>query len=220
MNDVFPDWTLTIILFAFMVAYTFLFGRFSVQAVARLFSKRKSSYRKWGVERDLFWPMPLVWFILYGFVFAIGTIFFFWIAFASTTLLPGVSNIGAEQFWDTFVIAFYGLMIGVIVEMVKFSGIDRKVKDLDALRNTFLERSSISDLLATYEALRPAPKLFWEEFTQLPDEDIGEDSNFRFRERAAPYRYTQSRQHNLTILAIAALTLAVSALLGGIQLFL
>ena len=220
MSNIFPTWTLTIVLFAIMVAYTFLLGRYFVDALVRVSSKRKSSYRKWGVERDLFWPMPLVWFVLYGIVFVIGTVVTFLMAFASTTLMPGVSTVGTEQFWDTLVIASYGLTIGFVVEISKFSGIDRKVKDLDGLRDTFLECSSISDLLATYEALRPAPKLFWEEFTQLPDDDVGEDSNFRFRERAAPYRYTQSRQHNLTILTIAILTLAVSALLGGIQLFL
>ena len=220
MSNIFTAGPITILLFAAMIAYTFLLGRYSVEATVRAFSKRKTSYRKWGVERELFWPVPLIWFILYGFVFAIGTIFLFSLAFASTTLIPGVSTPGTEQFGDTFVIAFYGLMIGFIVEFRKFSGIDQKVKDMDGLRDTFLERSSVSDLLSTYEALRPAPKLFWEEFSQLADEDIGEDSNLRFHERAAPYRYTQSRQHNLTILAIAVLTLAVSALLGGIQLFL
>ena len=220
MSNIFAAGPITIFLFAAMIAYTFLLGRYSVEAFVRAFSKRKASYRKWGVERDLFWPGPLVWFILHGSFLAIGTLFFFWLAFASTTLIPVVSTPGAEQFADTFVIAFYGLMIGSIVEFNKFSGIDQKVKDLDGLRDTFLERSSISDLLSTYEALSPAPKLFWEEFTQLADEDISEDSNLRFRERAAPYRYTQSRRYNQTILAIAILTLAVSALLGGLQLFL
>lgn len=61
MNDLnYSDWVFIAFILGLMVLYCFLFGHYLVQALVRFdFRKRRPSYRKWGVEKDIFWPPSL-----------------------------------------------------------------------------------------------------------------------------------------------------------------
>ena len=58
---------------------------------------------------------------------------------------------------------------------------------LDALRPVFHARFPVTEILSMYECLKVAPRIFWEEYTNLPAVQINESTNRRFRERVTPY---------------------------------
>ena len=60
-----------------------------------------------------------------------------------------------------------------------------------------------------YECLRVAPRIFWEEYQSLPEAQVNEGTNRKFRERAAPYRsgggnVLQRRAFAIAVLAVLA----------------
>ena len=207
-------WALVFFLFGLMCVYAFLLARTLIQVAVRLSKKEKRSlYRKWGVEEDLYWPHPGAWFIGWSIVVVVGASVTFVVAFFSTLLITDASRVGVDQIYDTFTFFTSSLILGAAIELQRFEGIQRKVKRLDGLREVFHDRYSTSDLLSVYESLQHSPPLFWEEYTQLPDEEVDEETNRKYRERAIPYRYSQSSKHNRTIIVVAVLTLLVTAVL-------
>lgn len=209
-------WAVVIFFFGLMCVYAFLLARIAFQVVLRLSKKiNRSLYRKWGVEEDLLWPHPRAWFIGWGIGVALGALFTFVIALFSTLLITEPSRVGGDQIYDTFSFFFMGFILGAAVEWRRFEDLQRKVKRLDGLRDVFHNRFKVSELLSVYESLQHSPPLFWEEYTDLPDEEVNEETNRKYRELAAPYRYNQSSRHNRITIVVGALTLVV-AVLGAI----
>ena len=208
------QWTLVIFLFGLMCLFAFLLARFAFQVVLRL-SKRKnrSLYRKWGVEEDLFGSHSGALFIILG----IGTVVYaaltFVLALFSTLLIMDSSWVGVDQIYNAFTIFFIGFVLGAAFESQRFEDVQRKVNRLVGLRGVFHDRFRVSELLSVYESLQHLPPLFWEEYTQLPDVEVDEETNRKYRERAIPYRYSQSRRHNRIVITVATLTFLVAVLL-------
>ena len=205
-------WVFVIFLFGLMCIYAFLLARTVFQAALRMSKKtNRSLYRKWGVEEDLFWPHSGAGFIGLGILLVFGAVLTFIAALFSTLLITDASRVGEDQVYDTFNFFFIGFILGIVIEWQRFEKIHRKVKSLDGLREVFHDRFRASELLSVYENLRHSPPLFWKEYAQLPDEEVNEETNRKYRERAVPYGYSQSIKHNRIIIVVGALTLIVAA---------
>ena len=107
-----------------------------------------------------------------------------------TTFAPVIA--GATGLLDTpgqiilfWLLAFLVSLIWVYSEHDTF---DRKRRELEGLRPIYRQRFPASELMSMYDCLRVAPRVFWEEYKDLPDVQVSEATNRRFRERAAPYR--------------------------------
>ena len=85
-----------------------------------------------------------------------------------------------------------------------------KRRELDALGLVFHERFPASEILSMYECMRAAPRVFWEEYANLPAVQVTEATNRKFRERAAPYAVDQSQTAQRTNLAVAVVAVVVA----------
>ena len=141
------------------------------------------------------------------------------LAFISTASLIEETLPGMDQLYYTASIALYGFFIGITVESERISKITEMPRKLDDLGEAFHQRFPVSELLSMYESLRSAPPLFWEEYAGLTDDEISEEANRSFRRRARPYRNIQSGRYNRIIIAVAVLTLLLTAASAAIQLF-
>ena len=203
-----------------MFVYSFASGDLAVQGLLRLRRKaRLSSYQKWGMEKELFRPNSLVRTIAWGVVVIIGTVFTFYLAYSSTILVAEEATSAFDRFQYTLLFAMYFSLIGFVVESERVNKILDMTQKLDRLGEAFHHRFFVSELLSIYEALRPAPSLFWEEYTNLSDEQITMETNRSFRERAAPYGHIQSSRYNRIVIVVAILTLLLTAILVAIELF-
>lgn len=210
------QWAVVIFFFGIMCVYAFSLARALFQVLLRLSKKTdRSLYRKWGVEQDLFWPCPKILFMGWCILLVFGATFSFAVALSSTLLLTDASRVGGDQFYSTFTFFFLGFILGAAIESQRFEDVRRKIKRLEGLREAFHDRFSVSELLSVYESLQHSPPIFWEEYAQIPDEEINEETNRKFRERAVPYRYSQSSKHNRILMIVAVLTLLVGAMLAG-----
>ena len=124
-------WTLVITLFGLMCVYAFLLARIVFQAAFRLSKRKKRSlYRKWGVEQDLYWPHSEAWFIGLVIAVVVSAAFTFALALFSTLLVTDDSRVGGDQIYDTFNFFFIGFILGAAIEWQRFEDIQRKVNRL------------------------------------------------------------------------------------------
>ena len=222
MSDLnYSDWAIIAFILGLMVVYCFFFGHYLVQAIVRLdFRKRLPSYRKWDVERDVFWPMSPQWFVGLGIVNCLFTSIIILVALLIEIPRIGLPGIDNDPKMFTIAIAFYAFFLGFSAKAQSIINIWEKIKKLEDLREVFGQRFGVVELLSMYESLRFAPQMFWEEYSKLPDEDINEETNRKYRELAAPYRYAQSSKHSRTVITVATGTLALTAVLVVIEVFL
>ena len=82
-----------------------------------------------------------------------------------------------------------------------------KVRCLDGLRPVFHRRFPPSEIVSMYEAMDGASAILWREYVSLPDVQVTEVTNRRFRERALPY--TLGRSHILQSFGFLMATVAV-----------
>ena len=202
-----------ILFFGPMIAFSFVFGELATQVSLRLKSRGKcSSYQKWGVDKELFRPKSIVSLLGSGVAAAISSILAFYLAFLSTDLVTEATTSAIDRFQTTLVVAMYAVFIGFMVEYQRFKKIADMTKKLDDLKEPFHEKFPISELLSMYEELRPAPPLFWEEYAGLTDDQVSQQTNRIYRERAAPYGHSRSIRYNKIVIVVAALTLLVAAI--------
>lgn len=217
----YPDWMFIVFVLALMAGYCYLLGHYLAQAIERLdFHSRRPSYRKWGVEQDVFWPASLLWFIGIGIVFGLIaplTVLVALLIEIPEIGLPGIDN---DPRMFTILIAVYALVLGFSVKAQAIDKIREKIKKLEDLGEVFGQRFSVLELLSMYESLRFAPQVFWEEYSKLPDAQINEEMNRKYRELAAPYLYAQSSRHSRIVITVAIGTLALTAILVVIEVLL
>ena len=207
------EWASVILFFGPMIASSFVFGQLATQVSLRLMSRgKRSSYQKWGVDKELFRPESIVWLIGSGVVAAISLILTFYLAFLSITLVTEATTTAIDRFQTTLLFAMYAVFIGFTVEYQRFKKIADMTKKLDDLKEPFHEKFPISELLSMYEELRPAPPLFWEEYAGLTDDQVSQQTNRIYRERAAPYGHSRSIRYSKIVIVVAALTLLVAAI--------
>lgn len=220
MNDAtYTDWILVVFFFGVMCMSAYSLGDAAIQTVLRIKSReRRSSYEKWGVSSDLLRPKSPLWFALLSVASILGTVLTFLIAFSSTVLVTGEATSNADRLYYTATFAMYALFVGSAIESQRIQKITVKVRALDDLRVVFHQRFSISELLSVYEALRFAPPLFWEEYSNLDDDQISHETNRSYCERAAPYVHSQSSRHTMMVIIVAVLTLILTSVLAAKEL--
>lgn len=217
------DWSIVAFLFAFLALAFYALGAYSGQVLLRLSTwKRRASLVKWQVERDLYWPTNAAAFAIWGLALVpMVAVVFFWILRIAFIIVESPAydehiEIAAlfvgVHFEVTLSVSLFALGIGFSLQFVRASSILKKVKDLDGLPEVFHQRFSKSELLSMYEGLRQAPPLFWEEYINLPDYAVSQETNRKFRERIAPFRYSQSRNHNQYMLAARVITIGLGVI--------
>ena len=216
MNEVSPsDWALVISLLGLMCANAFYLGLIVVQGALRLTKKKELSLLwKWGVEKDLLWPHRGKPFIGWGIALTVGAVYTSTFAFFSTFSITEGSRNEVDQASYTFLLFLIAWALGFNFEAQRTEAVLRKVERLEGLREVFRNRFRPSDLLSVYESLKHAPPLFWDEYTQLADEEINEETNQKYRERAGPYRYSLSIRHNRVIISLGVLAIAITLLVA------
>ena len=92
--------------------------------------------------------------------------------------------------------------------------VDERIKRVESLNAVFRKRFKVSELLSINECLKAAPDIFWKEYSDLPDRQINETTNQKFREWAAPYRARrgEATQRMILVVAVVAILLAAFAL--------
>ncbi len=218
------NWAVIAFFFGLMMAYAYWFGSYITRGAGRLGARRnRASLQKWGVEREIFWPASSYLFVLLGIALICGVILTFFLAFISTlTTLDfplGVSRrdrikllLDSEQFRVTLSIALVAAWAGFWVNFMRLWSITEKVKALNGLREVFHQRFSVPEILSMYESFQPAPPLFWEAYISQPDEEVSEETNRKFREWVAPYRYSQALSHNRFMMVAMGITIGLTGI--------
>ena len=213
------SWIIVILLFGFMGLSFFNLGVLAIQIIFRRRSRQhRKSYEKWGVEADLFRPNSSMWFALRSVAVVVGTALMGLVAFLFTALLIEETLPRTDQLYYTIMVALYALFVGLLIESNRIRRITEMTGKLDDLREVFHQRFSVSELLSMYENLRPTPPLFWEEYANLRDHEIKEDTNRRYRRRATPYSNIQFGKYSRIIIVVAVLTLGLTGASALMQL--
>ena len=215
------EWAGVIIIFAFMSGYSFGLGGLTTQALLRLESRgKRSSYEKWGVHKELFQPNSIIVLIGFGILALVFTTFACYVAFQATEPITGDTTSNADGLMYTLFAAGSAAIVGFVMESQRVKHIKAKTRTLDGLREVFHLRFSPSELLSMYEALRSAPPLFWEEYAGLPDNQVSEETNRSFRERAAPYGQSSISRYNRIVIVVAVITSVLTAIVAGNEILL
>ena len=173
-----------------------------------------------GCRDSIYWPTSLLWFVGLGIVYCLFTPLIILAAILieiPETGLPGVDN---DPKMFTIVIAIYAFLFGCSVKAQTIINVRKKIKKLEDLGEVFRQRFSVLELLSMYESLRFAPQLYWEEYSKLPDAAVNEETNRKYRELASPYLYAQSSKHSRIVITVAIATLALTAILVILEVFL
>ena len=209
------EWAIVIFIFAFMCGNSFILGGLTTQVFLRLESRSKrSSYQKWGVNKELFQPNSVILLIGFGIFTVVFTTFGCRLAFLATELITEDATSSADRLMYTLFAGGIAAIIGYMVESHRVTQITDKTKTLDDLREVFHQRFSPSELLSVYEALRLAPPLFWEEYSGLPANQVSEQTNRNFRERAAPYGHSQSMRYHRIVIVLVILSILPGAIVA------
>lgn len=134
--------------------------------------------------------------------------------------------VGSTPFLNTTgQLVIYWILVALSViawALQDHSAFDKKRAEIAGLRSTFRKRFPRSELLSMYECLKSAPDVFWQDYKKLPDVQISETTNNKFRERTAPYANWGSNvvQRRALLIAgaaalVAILTFVEASLDGG-----
>ena len=177
--------------------------------MTKLRSRIYAAYRNWGMEKEVDYQFQ-AWLN-----FAMLPLLAFWSLWTIPAVVIAAAPVIAKfigfldkprQLVLVWLVAFLSAMVWVFQE---HNTLNRKLWDLESLRPVYRRRFPVSELLSMYESLRVAPRIFWEEYKSLPDPQVNEATNRKFRERAAPYRsgggsVLQRRAFAIAVLAVLA----------------
>ena len=202
-SEIIAEWVIVSIIFASMLAYSFFLGDYIVRAGFRWLGRsRVSVYRKWGVEQDLFYPSPLWGFIALGIVIVVFAALTFLFSMVIVAIFMQKPVFTEEVLERTFSIAMIPFVLGFFTEQARIWNILEKIDKLNKLPPHFHQKFSVTELLSMHEALRSAPSIFWEEYSNLEKWQINNDTNRRYRENAAPFRHNRLHTNNKVMLGI------------------
>ena len=116
--------------------------------------------------------------------------------------------------WLLYVIA--SIFMGYHSSRGDLRGAYARLEMFECLRHIFRNRFTVTEILSMCECLRVAPRIFWEEYTNLPAVQVNEATNRKFKERAAPYqtRRGEVTQRTMLLVAVAAVLLAVPTVIN------
>lgn len=196
---------------------TVVLGEALFKTLARWLMTRKwnqhtlARYRHWGMEdqvlrRPYRWVEWVIILPLYALHLSITYLLAVPVAMNTAPFRDHPSNLIA--LWLVV------LLMPFLWRLAEYSSYKTKMEQLDALRPVFHARFPVTEILSMYECLKVVPRIFWEEYTNLPAVQINEATNRRFRERVAPYsnRTNENIQRAIlwaTIIAVLLATLTV-----------
>ena len=171
-----------------------------------------ANYRHWGMEKEV--ENRVQAWLHIAMLPLLGLWSLWTLPIVITTLAPILAeSIGfldtSGQLTLVWLVAFFSAVAWVLQE---HGTLDRKRQEFESLRPVYQRRFPVSELLSMYECLRVAPRIFWEEYRNLPDAQVNEATKQKFRERAAPY--TRSGHSTFQWWAFAISVLAVFAAVG------
>ena len=114
-------------------------------------------------------------------------------------------------------VAIIVFMIGLAREFIRTEKIITKIDRLDNLGPRFHQLFTKSELLSMYEALQFAPSTFWNEYSALEKWEINRATNRKFRDMAAPYQYSNTRNIAKAALITSTIALIVALIVAGIE---
>ena len=214
MGDVgYIGWALAIFFYLLMAGSGWYAGIYTIQLYVH-FGHRKSnaSFRKWGVESELFRQRRLRGFVLSGVLVIVFLAFTFFSALFSAVLVTETSSFTLNQVLFTLYVLVWAFTLGYFREMTRTADILQKVWRLDNLKDTFRQRFTASEILSMHESLLSGPPIIWEEYANLPDEAIGYETNDKYRKLVEPYRHRQFIGHNKTMVALTIVALLIAAI--------
>ncbi|MDE2686438.1 MAG: hypothetical protein OXI16_02920 [Chloroflexota bacterium] len=198
-----------ILFLAFLAVYSYMLGTFLVEIPMRFVERqRRDSFRKWGMERELFWPTSLIWSIVMVVGVVTITVFLYW-SLPSEIQITGNWTISSDL---KQLIAILGIYFGIFGKLHTFKNTWDKLKKIEELREIYHKRFSVSEILSMYESLRNTPPLFWEEYANLPDDNVNEQANDAYRRRASPYQFSQSSRRERVIVFLAGLAVLIGVI--------
>ncbi len=204
------EWSIVVFLFLLMFAYNWFFGQHLYQLIVRLvFHRSRATYRKWGVEKQIFQPVSNVWFAVSAAVIVLFTGLAILGALFSTVLITGKWPFGFDQLHTTSTLAFSVSYLSFFVEMQRTESAFVKVRRLNRLRDVFHTQLAVTELLSVYESLRSAPDLYWEEFSNLSDERVNGSAVREYMTLSDPFRHSQSLDYHKIVIALMVLTIAI-----------
>ena len=169
-------------------------------------------WRRWGLEGELIGSESFALFLTLSFVSPIFTAALFIFALDLTAKFIDQFRLDRTPFDVTFGFVMIAFTIGIWLEMLRIDPIVKKMIALERLSSAHRSRFSVIELLSMYESLRHAPQRFWRVYAEIPDAELNDETNRKFREMAAPFRHSQLMSVNKALVAAALLTVLV----GGI----
>lgn len=183
-------------------------------------------YTHWGMEGEVLWNQPRntwVMLLVAGAISVVFTALFALPSLVDAGILPDGSS---ESYFSKIKFLRSDLVIWLLYVIASvFMGYQSSLGDrrdayarlemFESLRPVFRNRFTVTEILSMRECLRVAPRIFWEEYTNLPAVQVNEATNRKFKERAAPYqaRRGEVTQRTMLLVAVAAVLLAVPTLL-------
>ena len=182
-----------------------------------------ANYRHWSMEQEVENIVQAWLHIKILPIWALWSIWTFPVVVATMAPVIAKATGYLDTLWQLILLWTLMFLASITWVLQEHSGIDRKRQELGSLRSVYRLRFKVSELLSMYECLRVAPRVFWEEYKCLPDVQVTETTNRKFRERAAPYSNSganvlQRRSLIIAVLAVivAVLTFAEASIDGGI----
>ena len=188
------------------------------KAVSKMITSRRSpeklaQYKCWGMEGRASGNQP--WFTLVGWLI-LAAVSVGWTTLLAVPLLADAGIIFDETWHSRWVIWPLYLVIAIITGVWSWA-LDRtevadQIGSLESLRPVFRNRFPVTEILSMRECLRVAPRIFWEEYANLPAVQVNEATNRKFRERAAPYQARRSERTQRRMLLVTALATLLAVL--------
>ena len=161
-------------------------------------------YQHWGMEKEVL-SDPSLPLLIIATLWASFTIWFIiWF------IAPATTPVAVEPKAILLPLILFSL-VPVSWGMSDYRHGETKRGKLDALRPTFHNRFSVSEILSMYECLRWAPPVFWDEYTELPEAQINKATNQEFRNRASSFHLLNNQIHQRMALTIAVIAVAAAA---------
>ena len=124
----------------------------------------------------------------------------------------------ADSFDRSISILIMSLFVGLFWRLYKIDLLKSKATRLDSLPTYFQETLGIPGLVATYDSLAYAPKMFWETFSKLGNGELTLEASKRFQELGAQYRAIQGLNYVRLGIAMGALAALIPVALFLFQL--
>ena len=213
MGDVgYLGWAFAVFFYVLMAGNSWYAGIYTNQVFLRLGHRQsRESFQKWGVEDELLRYKNLKGFIVSGILILFFLLFTFVAALFSAVLVTETSPFDSNQILFTFYVFIWAFLLGYFAEMTRTGSILQKVRKLDNLKDVFHRCFTPSEILSMHESLLSGPPIIWEEYASLPEEEIGHETNDKYRRLVEPYRHRQSTGHNRTMVVLTTIALLIAA---------